>query len=303
MPPERTLHMKTTNYPCDISVLGGDARQIHLIQFLLKRGFRIAYAGALPLVPDDNLFVTKRLADAVRMSRRVIGPVPLCKNGVVTGCEQLPDGELNGLLNTLTPGQELIAGAIAPAVLDHCAARTIHCVDLMERNEVAIQNAVATAEATVAELIARGAANLHGACVLVLGFGRCAQVLAQKLRGLDTRVTVCARAAGPRAMARALGYDAVSFEELTPYLPRFAYVVNTVPAMVLARTALELLPRDAVVVDIASAPGGIDFEAARSLGLNAALCPGLPGRYAPKASGEILAQAVLDILLERSDKP
>jgi len=52
------------------------------------------------------------------------------------------------------------------------------------------------------------------------------------------------------------------------------------------------LPASVVIIDIASAPGGCDYTYCKKKGIHAKLCPGLPGQYAPKTSGEILAKAI-----------
>jgi dipicolinate synthase subunit A len=48
-----------------------------------------------------------------------------------------------------------------------------------------------------------------------------------------------------------------------------------------------------VVIDLASAPGGTDFNAARELGLKAELAPGLPGIVAPVTAGRIIAELIV----------
>ena len=47
-----------------------------------------------------------------------------------------------------------------------------------------------------------------------------------------------------------------------------------------------------MILDMASAPGGVDYEACKELGISAALLPGLPGKYAPASSAEILAEKI-----------
>ncbi len=49
-------------------------------------------------------------------------------------------------------------------------------------------------------------------------------------------------------------------------LPGFDVVVNTIPAPVLGERELAAMPGGSLVVDLASLPGGTDFEAARELG-------------------------------------
>ena len=57
---------------------------------------------------------------------------------------------------------------------------------------------------------------------------------------------------------------------------------------------------DVVIIDIASAPGGIDYEYALNHGINAKLCLGLPGKVAPRASADILVTEIEALIEERS---
>ena len=70
------------------------------------------------------------------------------------------------------------------------------------------------------------------------------------------------------------------------------FIFNTIPAMVLPKALLGYVRRDALILDMASAPGGVDYEACKELGISAALLPGLPGKYAPASSAEILAEKI-----------
>ena len=72
-------------------------------------------------------------------------------------------------------------------------------------------------------------------------------------------------------------------------LPKADYVVNTVPAMVADESVLSLLKKECKVIDLASVQGGVDYEAARRMGISAVLLPGIPGKYAPVTAGKILA--------------
>lgn len=299
--PERKPRMADKR-PFDFAVIGGDERQIYLTNALLQKGYTVVCAALSDSILDKRAVQFETLYDAAQQSDCLLCPVPLSKNGRdITSGMTLEDGTVDHLLTVLTKRHTLIAGAVPARVKEYCSRAEIACYDLMERDDVAIKNAVATAEGTIAEMIARSKNNLHQSEVLVLGFGRCAQVLAKKLLGLDMRVTICARSETARVLAEALGYHALSFDGLDGNLHPFDYIVNTVPAMVLPRARVAQLSDQVTVVDIASAPGGVDFEAAKELGKHAALCLGLPGRYAPKTSGEILAQAVTTILSERSD--
>ena len=65
---------------------------------------------------------------------------------------------------------------------------------------------------------------------------------------------------------------------------------------VLEEGVLEHVGKDALIVDIASGKGGVDYQAAERLGIHALHCLGLPGKYAGKISAKRLAEYVTDKL-------
>ena len=67
------------------------------------------------------------------------------------------------------------------------------------------------------------------------------------------------------------------------------------------REFAKTLPGGALIIDLASLPGGTDFAAAEELGLHAEHALALPGRCAPQTAGALIAQTVLTILEERGE--
>ena len=65
-----------------------------------------------------------------------------------------------------------------------------------------------------------------------------------------------------------------------------------IPAKILTRDYISLLHQDCTIIDIASAPGGTDFEVCKEFHIHALLCLGLPGRYSPKSSALILMEEI-----------
>ena len=52
------------------------------------------------------------------------------------------------------------------------------------------------------------------------------------------------------------------------------------------------------MIDLASKPGGIDFDAARELGVNTIWALSLPGKVAPISAGQIICDTIHNILTE-----
>lgn len=72
----------------------------------------------------------------------------------------------------------------------------------------------------------------------------------------------------------------------------FDFIFNTVPAPVITEELLSRVKKGVTVIDIASKPGGVDFEFCQKNGICAKLCLGLPGKYAPKSSAGILMEVI-----------
>ena len=149
--------------------------------------------------------------------------------------------------------------------------------------------AEATAEGTLAEAIALSDGLLFGSRAVVIGYGRIGRALAWRLDALGMEVVVINRCTKRLYEAWDYGLHAVSWEHLPKYVEQAQYVFNTVPAPVLNESLLCSLDRHAVVIDLASSPGGTDFEVAASLGIDAVLASGLPGKYCPRYAGEAMS--------------
>ena len=164
--------------------------------------------------------------------------------------------------------------------------------DFMKLPEVVEGNAWITAEATIAEVLLQSDTSIYGQKVLVTGYGCCGEKIAKLFARLGARVIVAARRVTVRELAEKDGFEAVSFEELEKVLVDVSTVINTVPAMVLTEDCIRRMPRESLIIDIASKPGGTDFEAAKHYGVKAKLALGLPGIYTTSSSALLLKNAI-----------
>ena len=155
-----------------------------------------------------------------------------------------------------------------------------------------------TAEGAVQLALEELSSTLHGAQVLILGFGRVGRLTAHRMAALGARVTVAARSYGELAWAAAYGCQTAELDTLAWELGAFSLIVNTIPAPILDEKRLSWVDPDAFLLDLASAPGGIDRAAARARGIRATHAPGLPGRTAPVTAAAAIRDAVYHILRE-----
>jgi len=174
--------------------------------------------------------------------------------------------------------------------------------DLMADASVVHRNAYITAEATVAEILKYSAYSIRGQKIIVCGYGKCGREIANLLAQIGAKVTVLARSVEARRLARTEGHEAVDFS----YGPDEAYgartIVNTVPAMVIREPIIREMHPDAVIIDIASRPGGTDLMAAETYGIKVVAALGLPGIYTTKSSAKVLADAIIDHIKPMQDR-
>lgn len=140
--------------------------------------------------------------------------------------------------------------------------------------------------------------TLHGARALVIGYGRLGKLLAHRLSALGAKVSVAARSCADLAWIEAYGYGVEHSGQLEGWLCCYDLVVNTVPARMLDGSVLSDLRPGCLVIDLASKPGGVDFDAASRLGIKAIWALSLPGKVAPVTAGRSIRTTIYNILNE-----
>lgn len=265
-----------------IAVVGGDKRQELLAELLAADGqdsFLIEDTSGLSRIGEADLTVF---------------PLPACReDGTVA--EGL---SASGLFLHMRHGSVAAGGRIPAELYGMAEMRGVALFDYTKREEFAIANALATAEGAIGLAILETQGTLQGASCLVIGYGRIGKLLARKLALLGARVTVSARRTADLAWIRADGYTAVQTAGITAEITQFDLVFNTVPAPVLGAEALRKLQPTALVVDLASKPGGVDFAAARELGRRVEWALSLPAKTAPRAAAGYVRDSLYQIMEE-----
>ncbi len=162
-------------------------------------------------------------------------------------------------------------------------------------------NALPTAEGALQLAMESTDRTILGSRCLVIGYGRIGRLLADRLLALGAEVTVSARKYGDLAWIDAWGCRSVRTNALAEQLDRFDVIFNTAPALILDGARLRETREDCVIIELASAPGGVDLEEARRLGRQVIQAPGLPGKVAPRSAAAAVRDSIYHILEERGE--
>lgn len=224
----------------------------------------------------------------------IICPTPFSKDKVyITGTEIRCKDILE-----ICKGKILFAGAIPKSMKEELDRVGITYYDLMDYDDLAILNAIPTAEGAIKLAIEKTDITLSGSNALVLGFGRIGKVLSKMLAGIGANVYCEARKEKDLAQIRAMGYNDVDLNNLDDYLSNADYIFSTVPHMILDKSRLDLVKKDVCIIDLASSPGSVDFEYAKEKNINASLELALPAKVAPKSSAIYFKEKIDKIIQE-----
>ena len=290
----------------NISVIGGDLRIVKLIEILAKDNYNI-YTYGLELAEEINEInnVTKfdSLEEAINKSEIIIGPVPLSSNkqdvNMLFSDKKLTVEELISLLKD---GKVFIAGNLYENVYRLIENKNIKVIDILKREELAVLNAISTAEGTIEIAIKETISTIHGSKILVMGFGRVGKILSKMLKGIGSDVYCEARKYADLAWIKAYGYHPVYLRDLDQNLGKFDIIINTIPHLILNDRRLNLVKKDCLIIDIASNPGGVDRNAAKSKNIKVIWALSLPGKVAPVTSAEYIKETIYNIFPELDNK-
>lgn len=278
-----------------VAVLGGDRRMAEAVRHLAKASLRVRVAGQQWSEAPEGVLFCQSGSEALQGADVALLPVQaLGPEGQVyseKGAQPCTVDEKG--LRGLRPGAALFAGIGNSFLRQVCQKAEIPLVEYREADEFATWNSIPSAEGAIQMAMEMTPFTIFGSRSLVLGNGRTGKAVALLLRGLFSEVTVLARREVDFARIWAAGYKYANWDDLAERVAESDLIFNTVPAMVLPREVLSRAPKHAAVIDLASAPGGTDFEAAAELGITAKLAPGLPGIVAPLTAGRIIADLII----------
>lgn len=280
----------------DIAIVGGDKRTACMASVFAEKGYSVICFGTLETSVDDRICHADTLKEAITLASVIVCGIPFQKDGCLYFAKDIPKIPITELQRFLRKHHTIFGGIIPEDFKAVCEKRKIGCFDFMQEEPLTIYNAIATAEGAILEALLHKPTQLHQSRTLVLGYGRCGRVLADKLKGLSAHVTVCAAQSQTLATAASMGFQTFPLSELAHEINSFEYLFNTIPATVLTKACLAEMNKHSLIVDIASNRIGVDYEAAALLNRNVLFCPGLPGKYAGLSCAEQLAEFVFNKL-------
>ncbi len=202
------------------------------------------------------------------------------------------------IAETIMSGSALFCVFIDNIIGKYLSCKDVKVIKLFDDEILAMQNAYLTAEGSMAYIIQNTHVSLKNSNILILGYGRLGKTLTKLLKDIDATVYVGTNPVEEIAQAKVVANYVCNISNCKKHFPYFNVIVNTVPAKILNLEELSHINRDCFILDLASNPGGLDYDAAAKLGLNTMHALGVPGKTSPKTAAEYIRESIYKTILK-----
>lgn len=272
-------------------------RQTYLAEMLSKKYKVYALGFDKNIVKCNSINLFENIAQCNVRVDYIIMPLPCSTDGIFLNApfcrKSIPIESLTTIANE---DCIIFGGGINKDIEEVFTARGLKVFDFTKREEFNVYNAIATSEGAIQITLEELQETISGQKVLVLGFGRIAKVLANTLKNMGAVVTISARKYSDLAWAEVYGYNALHISKLESSLPQYNIIYNTIPSMVLDSYRLNLVDKNCFIIDLASRPGGVDFQYCNDKSIKVVWALSLPGKTSPVSAGRYIGIAVENIL-------
>ncbi|WP_047154645.1 dipicolinate synthase subunit DpsA [Aneurinibacillus tyrosinisolvens] len=282
--------------------IGGDARQLEVIKKLIELDATVTLIGFDNLESNFNGAVKRPLSPEVlqNVDALILPIVGTDDKGYVESIFSSKPLQLKEEHLMVLPSYCCIYTGMARGYLKSLAiGRGLQLHELMDRDDVAIYNSIPTVEGALMMAIQNTDFTIHNSNSLVLGLGRVGISMARALHALGAHVRVGARKSSDLARIFEMGLTPFYIQDLSHHVDDADLIFNTIPDLVISAKIIANMQHHALIIDLASKPGGTDFRYAEKRGIKAILAPGLPGIVAPKTAGQIIANTLSRLVFDQ----
>ena len=261
-----------------ILVAGGDLRQVYLARILAQTNKVYIIGFDRNVIPEGNLIFLDSLLSLSERVDYIILPLPASNDGVLVNTPFFNHSlALENLNSVINENGIVFGGKFSEMVKGIFEKHKITTIDYLDREEMAVMNAVPTAEGAVQIAMEEIPTTIFGQKILITGFGRISKVLAKILKGLGADISIAVRKYSDKAWAEIYNCKGLLFTQLDESLNQYDIIFNTVPAIIFDKERLRMLKKGSLLIDLASKPGGVDIEEAGNAGVKTIWALSLPG--------------------------
>lgn len=282
-----------------IAVIGGDRRLEEAVKKIERCNEVLCFGCGNNYESISNVTCCETLVSAVSKADIILLGLP-CSKDDITVYAPLCDKQirLENILESKKKHSYIVGGKL-PVWLKESNE---NCLDYYCDESLLVDNALLTAEGALMLAIQHTDISINGAKCVVTGSGRVAKAMIKIISALNGSVSVVARRPSDIEFWNSRGLKSCSFTNSVETFSEADIIFNTVPAKVLDSKTIDKVKGSCVIIDLASSPGGVDFDYAKSKNIKVVWGLELPGKTAPITAGNIIYKTVKALLLKKGVK-
>lgn len=278
-----------------VCFIGGDERQRYAAE-ALSEYINVNTVGTIfEGIKKSNVKSFDNVQKALYETSAIILPLPAALSE-----KEVAFTELIASTIKLNKNPYVIGGKISPYLKGILEMHDIKYSDYCENESFALKNAYITAEGAVHLAMTSIKDALRSSKCAVIGYGRIGRALSEMLKSFHPEITVWARRDEALTLAEENGFMIEKISGGGKSLSKLSngadIIFNTVPERIFSNELLISIPKNTVLMELASAPGGFDPDIATHCELKFVDGRGIPGKYAPKAAGRVVSDSILQYL-------
>lgn len=266
----------------DICFIGGDARNCLLAKMFEEDGKSVIRCG---LKGQNVSFEEIKL-----LSYDIIITAIPFSNDKVTVNSSLEEKILIEDFIANIKCKTIYGGKFAPDILKRLEENGNKVIDVMKINELAIKNAIPTAEGVIKIIIENTDITINDSNIAILGFGKVGKKVSELLKKLGANIFVYDINQEEVANIKMYGYNVL--KDISDGLTGKDVIVNTVPEVIINQTNFDKIMKETLIIDIASKPGGIDYSYQNINDYKCIQALRLPGKIAPKTAAKYIKDII-----------
>ena len=197
-------------------------------------------------------------------------------------------------LDTCKKDVAIFSGISTNALSELLAHSNKKCTYIMHDQAVQKENAIPTTEGIIADLVTNTEITINNAKIMVIGFGNIGKYLIKILREMGADIVVGVEREADFDKLNNMNFTSfyTSSKQMNRHLVNTDMIVNTAPSLVITEDHIKYFKKDVYILDVASAPYGIDMNALAGCGIPYKIYSSIPSKVAPKTAGKILTKKI-----------
>lgn len=267
-------------------IIGGDDRTLSLNKILINNNYNVETS----VLTDKN----EKNLNYINEFGTIILPIPADRNSKLNAPFYKEEVSINEIYELLKGFKGKIIGGFNKNNESFFKENNLNYMNILTNEKFTLINAIITAEGSIEKLINESKKSLFDSKVCILGYGRVGKALARRIDPLCKELIIYNNPSINFIYTKIDNIKSKEIENFKDESSNYDIIINTIPSLLIDKDTLDTLNKDVLILDLASMPGGVDFEYAKSIGIKTIHYLGVPA----KVSKYSAAKAIYDFIVE-----